>query len=373
MHGHLDQFLALDQLTPAERLNCACDKLAGLALDDSLSSGDVISRLLPGEDLVVLLDGSKATGDLERTITRSWGDKQARWHYHKHNIIPAHLFDSVYWDGVEKVLGGCSEMFSVWASKQVSGFNGNNHLQRYIDGRTVDECPNCGCRPERSTHMIYCRDPARSEVYSSSVDKLVTWLAGQNTDPELTALLSAYLRGRGDHSMLSLCRPYSRYCQLADMVDNLGLRNLLEGRIPRLFYDCRLADIQRRGLRKHAGHWCNGLILRLLQITHRQWTFRCGTVHLRGPDGLTSSQRDRLAQRCEDLLWTDPSTLLEDDRYLLALDFEDIGAAPSDTRQAWISEMEAARCAATYVPGSLDEDMTDDLPVPIDSEGSIRF
>jgi hypothetical protein len=134
-----------------------------------------------------------------------------------------------------------------------------------------------------------------------------------------------------------------------------------------------LADIQRRGLRKHAGHWCNGLILRLLQITHRQWTFRCGTVHLRGPDGLTSSQRDRLAQRCEDLLWTDPSTLLEDDRYLLALDFEDIGAAPSDTRQAWISEMEAARCAATYVPGSLDEDMTDDLPVPIDSEGSIRF
>ena len=71
----------------------------------------------------MLLDGSKATGDFERTITRSWGDKQARWHYHKNNIIPAHLFDSVYWDGVEKVIGGCSEMFSVWATKQVSGFN----------------------------------------------------------------------------------------------------------------------------------------------------------------------------------------------------------------------------------------------------------
>jgi hypothetical protein len=111
--------------------------------------------------------------------------------------------------------------------------------------------------------------------------------------------------------MLSLCRPHSRYCQLAKMVDGLGLRNLLEGRIPRLFYDCRLADIQRCHLRKHAGHWCNGLILRFLQITHRQWTFRCGKVHLRGPDGLTSSQRDRLAQRCEDLLWTDPSTLLD--------------------------------------------------------------
>ena len=43
VHSHLDQFLASDQLTLAERLNCACDKLAGLALDDALSSGEVIS------------------------------------------------------------------------------------------------------------------------------------------------------------------------------------------------------------------------------------------------------------------------------------------------------------------------------------------
>jgi hypothetical protein len=133
-------------------------------------------------------------------------------------------------------------------------------------------------------------------------------------------------------------------------------------------------DIQRRRLRKHAGHWCNGFILRLLQITHRQWTFRCGTVHLRGPDGLTSCQRSRLAQRCEDLLWTDPSTLLEEDKYLLDLDFEKLGEASSDMRKAWVSEMESARCAATLVSSDLaDEDLIGDLPAPVDTEGSIRF
>jgi hypothetical protein len=158
------------------------------------------------------------------------------------------------------------------------------------------------------------------------------------------------------------------------MVDALGFRNLLEGRIPRLFYDYRVEDISRRGLRKHAGHWCNGLILQLLQITHRQWTFRCGTVHLRGPDGLTSSQRSRLAQRCEELLWTDPSTLLDEDRHLLDLDFATLGEAPSDIRRAWLSEMEAARCAANFIPTDLlDAEPTFDLPSPIDSEGSIRF
>ena len=115
----------------------------------------------------------KVTGAYKRTITRAWGDKEARCHYHKYNIIPSHLFDLVQGDGVEKVLDGCGEIISVWASKHVSGFNGNNHLpQQYIDGKLADECPNCGCRPDCSMHMLYCSNPARSKVYSSSVDKL---------------------------------------------------------------------------------------------------------------------------------------------------------------------------------------------------------
>ena len=232
---------------------------------------------------------------------------------------------------LERVLESSSEMFAVWAAKQVSGFNGNNHLQRYIDGKTVDVCPNCGCSPERSTHVIFCRSPDRSAVFSSSVDKLVGWLSSQRTDPELTVLLSQYLRARGSTDMITFCSPFSKYRDLATTVDDLGFRNLLEGRIPKLLFTLRQQDISRRGLRKHAGHWCNGLILRLLQITHCQWTFSNGTVHLRGPDGLTSAQRDLLSRKCEDLLWTDPSTLLEDDRYLLDVDFRTLGAAPAAT------------------------------------------
>jgi hypothetical protein len=117
--------------------------------------------------------------------------------------------------------------------------------------------------------------------------------------------------------------------------------------------------------------------LRLLQITYRQWTFRNGTVHLRGPDGLTQAQQDRLARRCEELLWTDPSTLLDEDKYLLDIDFEKLGDGPSAARQAWISEMEAARAAACYasreeLEGDLD-DLYCSILVQVDTEGSIRF
>jgi hypothetical protein len=238
--------------------------------------------------------------------------------------------------------------------RQVFVFYGNNHLQHYIDGTTVDVCPNCGCTPECSTHIIFCRSPDRSTVYSSSVDKFVEWLSSQRTDPDFTVLLSHYLRARGQAGLLLLCTgllllctPFSQYRELATVVNDLGFRSMLEGRIPKNFFDERQLNISCRGLRKHAVHWCNGLILRLLQITHRQWTFWNGTIHLRGPDGLTISQRDLLSCKCEDLLWTDPSTLLEDDRYLLDIDFRSLGDAPTATRQAWLAETEAACSAAT--------------------------
>jgi hypothetical protein len=346
VHGHLDELIRYEDMTPAERLNCDCDKLASSALHDALAAGTFISRHLPDEDLVVLLDGEKVTGSYEKTITRIWGDKQARLHYHERGIIPLDLFDEVYWHGVEKVLGRCPEMFSVWATKQVSGFCGNNHLLHHINGVTVDVCPNCGCHPERASHIIFCRDSARSNVFNASVDWLVKWLASQRTDAELTILLSTYLHGRGDHLMSSLCSRRSRYYQLACMVDKLGFQNMMEGRIPKLFYSVRVDDILRRRLRKHAGHLCNGLILQLLQITHRQWTFWNGTIHLKGPDGLTEAQQGFLSCRCEALLWTDPSTLLLEDRYLLDLDFGALAYGPASERQTWLSELDAARCAA---------------------------
>jgi hypothetical protein len=161
------------------------------------------------------------------------------------------------------------------------------------------------------------------------------------------------------------------------MVDCLGFRNLLEGRIPTLFYTTRLDDIKRRHLNKHAGYWYNGLILRLLQIIHRQRTFRNGTVHLRGPDGLTSAQQDALVRRCEDLLWTDPSTLLDEDKYLLDVDFGSLGDGPASARQAWCSEVDAARAAARYEDCDVDAGLVGEsyfsAPAPVNTEGSIRF
>jgi hypothetical protein len=171
------------------------------------------------------------------------------------------------------------EMFSVWVTKQVSGFCGSNHMMNHIYGDVVDRCPNCGDSPEKANHMLHCRSSDRVAVFTSSVMKLSEWLHKQQTDFELNLLIKDYLLARGDRTLLSFCGPNSIYRQLAHHHDQLGYDNFLEGRISKLFCSMRQLDISRRGLRKNAGHWCNGLVLHLLQITHRQWTYRCQTVN----------------------------------------------------------------------------------------------
>jgi hypothetical protein len=181
--------------------------------------------------------------------------------------------------------------------------------------------------------MLHCRNPDRAALFASSVHTLVEWLHKQQTDFELILLIKQYLLARGDRTMLSFCSPNSVYRQLAHLHDQIGYDNFLEGRICPRFRSMRQWDISNRKLRKHAGHWYNGLVLHLLQITHHQWTYCCQTVHYKGADGLTEEQQHSIMRECEDLLWTDPSILLPEDRPLLFADFESLGNSPAIMQQ----------------------------------------
>jgi hypothetical protein len=212
-------------------------------------------------------------------------------------------------------------------------------------------------------------------------------MQSQETDPELAGLIHRYLRHRGEVPMLSLCRPGSTYLQLAEMHDRLGYRNFLEGRITSLYHSERQLYISARHLRKHAGHWCKGLIQRLLQITHRQWTYRNRTIHYKDQEGLTAAQQEKIAKECEDFLWTDPMSLLPEDRDLLDIDFEELGESHVEARCVWLSEMQAAKAASSNVNRSTrlarvgwsatsrpsDVSGNVESEVPIDTEGSLRF
>ena len=204
-----------------------------------------------------------------------------------------------------------------------------------------------------------------------SVQTLVEWLDSQQTDPILTLLIRQYLLACGTATMTSLCPTSSTYYVLAEHQDALGFHNFIEGRISCLFRPARQWDISQRRLRKHAPSWCSGLVLRLTQIVHRQWTYRKRTVHYKGADGLIVSQQLRIMRECEHLLYTDPSDILPADCGLLDIDFDALGGGPAIARQTWPSKMQAALVAAQ--PDDAPVEHTPALETPVDTEGSIHF
>ena len=373
IQGHLDRYLELSDLTEEELANVECDLDADDALHDGVRSGDFIVPFLPDEDLVVTLDGQKVSGPLAPSISRHWGDEQAREHYDSCDIIPRDLFSQVDWENLERAMTQTPEMWSVWVTKHVSGFCGTNHMLNVIHGDVIDKCPSCGHTPEKATHVVLCRHPTRTAAYYESVDRFAEWMQRERTCPELAFLIKRYLLGRGDIPMLSLCRRGSRYTALAAAQDSLGFRNFTEGRIHKLYHILRQEDIDRRGLRKHSGHWCKNLIIQLLQITHRQWIVRNNTKHFVGQDGLTEAQQLAIMRQCEDMMWTDPDSLLPEDVDLLNIDFEQLGDAPAIYRQIWLSEMRSASNAACFANGDLPAFPHALSGPPVDTEGSIRF
>jgi hypothetical protein len=130
-------------LTSEELLNIDCDEATDTALIDGVAAGRYINRVIRDEEFVVTVNGHKLSGSTTVAISRSRGRDIAREHYHNIGLKNHDYFDDVYWDGMDKVMTRVPEMFSIWVTKQVSGFCGKNHMLKTIYGDVVNECPNC--------------------------------------------------------------------------------------------------------------------------------------------------------------------------------------------------------------------------------------
>ena len=62
----------------------------------------------------------------------------------KVKVIDQEQFDKVEWRGVHQALCEVPRMFQVWASKQVLGITGNNHMQARYTSNHDKWSPSCG-------------------------------------------------------------------------------------------------------------------------------------------------------------------------------------------------------------------------------------
>jgi hypothetical protein len=98
-----------------------------------------------------------------------------------------------------------------------------------------------------------------------------------------------------------------------------------------------------------ADFWAQGLMQRLLQMTHAQLAYRNATVHLELKEGQTAAAHETILETMEDFLHTDPEQLLKEHRHLLFSDFAALASIPIKAKLEWISEIDSALGAASLV------------------------
>ena len=172
----------------------------------------------------------------------------------------------------------------------------------------------------------------------------------EQTDPEISNLIYRYINHHGDATMQSLLSPaQSKYREAAILHDMLGWSNFMEGRISIMWVEHRRKDIRNRKLQRDSDSWARGLMRRLLQMTHQQWSYRNATVHLKIKDGCTLVEHTRLLDEIAYCLNTDPEELLREHKQLLFTNFENLATGSVQDIRIWRAEFHAARCLARHV------------------------
>jgi hypothetical protein len=135
-----------------------------------------------------------------------------------------------------------------------------------------------------------------------------------------------------------------------------------------------------------ADFWAQGLIRRLLQMTHAQWAYRNATVHLEVKEGWTATAHKTILEIMEGFLHTDPEQLLEKHCHLLFSDFAALSSSPTKDKLELISEIDSALGAVShmahgsqhvvqtrYCRGRWPCAQTEYKLVLVDAEGSMRW
>jgi hypothetical protein len=252
----------------------------------------------------------------------------------------------VDWEMMHGALHQVPRMFQIWACKQVMNIAPTNGSQPW-EPDLCPLCPSCGQVQETCAHILLCNHTGQVEALMHSIDLLKHWLVEVDTDPDLQECMVEYAKGRGGLTMMEICRGMDhRYWKVAEEQDAIGWRRFMEGMI---YHGLRgLQEIYTTvdGSNVTREQWATGVIIKLLEITHGQWLYRCVQVHDRLSGIQATQQKEELQMAIEaqqDMGWED---LVEEDQYLAEVNFEDLEDTSGERQEYWLVAIQAAREAS---------------------------
>jgi hypothetical protein len=125
-------------------------------------------------------------------------------------------------------------------------------------------------------------------------------------------------------------------------MDTLGWDNFMEGRIGFTLLVMQKAALKRAGSHQQIKSWSTDFLHHVLGITHKQWVFQNTRTHICLLDGKTKAEHNTIMEQVGQLIFTDPALVLPEHRYLLDLDFSELGAGSTTNRHYWLATIISA-------------------------------
>jgi hypothetical protein len=342
VYGHLDDTIPFENLSLLEQLNVVADQDAKAILISAVERQRYITPDWPYEGVRIYVGAEKVTSSIKTTLYSSWGRKVAKDLMVSRGMVAAEDFDLIAFAVMKDVMMAFPQMFRVWICKLVSDFAGTNRMLSNWQDSASNTCPCCGQGNETIHHVTTCPDPGRVAMFHESVLSMVEWLSDTDMEDELALGLLDYLLAQGTKPLRSLLRPNSKYQQYAAEHDRLGWDNFLEGRVSQTLFQLQQDNLVRAGSSWRIQTWAKKFVQHLLEITHRQWSYRNAKVHLKKAEGRTAQEHEAVMGEVRQMMLVDPSELLPEHRALLHTDYERLGSGTTVERIQWVEMVEGA-------------------------------
>ena len=123
----------------------------------------------------------------------------------------------------------------------------------------------------------------------------------------------------------------------------------MEGMISRRIVDIQRDFLRVKGLSWKLDKWASGLVVKLLEITHGQWLYRNVVVHDARAGSLAIVRKERILEEIEEQQSKGVSGLLEEHRYLLDINLDNLGELDGVHHEYWLLAIQAARVACATI------------------------
>jgi hypothetical protein len=117
------------------------------------------------------------------------------------------------------------------------------------------------------------------------------------------------------------------YTLMVDNQDQIGWWQFMEGMVFKKMCGIQEAYSMIKGTHTSAAQWTTGLILKHLEITHRQWLYRSVQVRDAIAGTRATLQKEQLQCKIEHQMELGATGLLQEDKYLMEINLEDMETA----------------------------------------------